>query len=320
MILYVTQLCYDTSAVMERCGITGKEYSECYSDAPKLIDFFKSEMPLREDRHMGTQEYLCGPGSQQWRVNPAASPERAIADCEERQVEPILVDFFKDGNGDLHLRHHGVEAPVINRSSSSFEVKQHPMPTLKLETGERWNVHVANPLQALKMPVLSPSSTGTAESGTAAPKTPTCDMEIAYSRPYPDHNESSAHQGSTVLSHGCSKLLASGEFEVCADSGTSHGRLRTNPAEGEDEETEAVVQAATSLLSLASSENTPRRRRRPRPDVSSGGSPVESDRELDEAELSVDRDGACSSVLYRPTNKRRYKLLVDLLAETPTVS
>jgi len=106
---------------MEAVGsITGMEYLQSDSEVPKLIDFFKSEMPLLHDRHMGKQEFLCKRGNQKWSTIPtlvSTSPECAIADGEERQMEPILVDFFKGGNGarngDPH--HHGVDAAVLKR-------------------------------------------------------------------------------------------------------------------------------------------------------------------------------------------------------------
>lgn len=107
--------------------IAGMEDSRSYSEVPKLIDFFRFEMPLRQDRHMGKQEYdLCRPGNQQWSTThpyqltlPAASPEPAIADGEaERQLEPslgILVDFLGGINGDDPHHHLQVDAAVLNR-------------------------------------------------------------------------------------------------------------------------------------------------------------------------------------------------------------
>lgn len=227
------------------------------------------------------------------------------------------------------------------------DVDRHPiMAKLKEAAGEHWSLQVANPPGALKM--LSPTSTGTEESGTAAPKTPTCDMEIAYSRPCPDQYEYSAHQGSTGFPDS-SRLfpeLASAEIRNGEASGTSHGRkrlkrippaciapplMRSEPLEQtptscfrdnstqtrildlqahQDEDTEAVVQAATSLLSLASNEQMTSSICRSSSDEgirSSSPEPEGSGRE------------SCSSVLCRPSNKRRYRLMVDLLVECPRV-
>lgn len=197
--------------------------------------------------------------------------------------------------------------------------------------------------------MLSPTSTGTEESGTAAPKTPTCDMEIAYSRPCPDQYEYSAHQGSTGFPDS-SRLfpeLASAEIR----SGTSHGRkrlkrippaciapplMRSEPLEQtptscfrdnstqtrildlqahQDEDTEAVVQAATSLLSLASNERITSSICRSSPERLAS---VEGIRSSSPEPEGSGRE-SCSSVLCRPNNKRRYRLMVDLLAECPRV-
>lgn len=269
--------------------------------------------------------------------------------------------------------------------SSSVEVKPPMAKFIKEAAEEHWSSQVArlNPPTALK--ILSPTSTGTEESGTAAPKTPNCDMENAC-RPCVTIPACSAEQGSTfsadsgrlrvpdMAAHedGSSarhqeemirklpkKEHLNGEvyYMWSADSGTSYGRKRLKripsrialplirsepveqtptsrsrdvstqtlfsderklrPKEGVlDEETEAVVQAATSLLSLSSDEGIRR------PLSREPESPLEGEREVDD-ELglpsSTTSSGGACSVLSRPCNKRRYRLVVDLLAVSPRV-
>lgn len=337
--------------------MTGMEYYGVYSNVPKLIDFFKLEGPAREDDSAKKQEDLRGPERQQWsthQTRPTPScPERTIVDSDKQQLEPIVVDFWNGHNDDHHQHNQGLVAAALGRS-----------PTRKQAPGVHWAVQAANPLKALKF--LSPTSTGTEESGTAAPKTPTCDVEIACSRPFAeapdiDLNESLPQQGST-FSIEEDRHREIKDLQVCADTGAvgtntggGHGRKRMNRAPPapialppmqckpieptptsrlcdvatqtpfsdrsqargvlESEEDDAVVQVATSLLSLASDGGPVgmRRARRCRrlADVSAG-EPLDSEPQLDET-------GPSSSVLSRPSNKRRYKLMVDLLAETPSL-
>lgn len=95
--------------------------------------------------------------------------------------------------------------------------------------------------------------------------------------------------------------------------------------EKDDEEREAVAQAAASLLTLSSNDDdwqptssvrAPFRRR----NVSSASS-LASIGEGSEQESGADGSfvGCSGSVLSRPSNKRRYRSVVDLLAESPRV-
>jgi hypothetical protein len=309
-----------------------------YSEVPQLIDFFKCEVPLRQER---TQEY------QSWSPSPYQL-NGAIAEEEPEPEHPsgILVDFFKTGDGDHRCE---VDAAVLNRSSTAGEDK-HPMG--KSAGMEQWSFPMAKGGEstgvveqwslpgALKL--LSPTSTGTEESGTAAPKTPTFEMEIAYSRP---DELDSTHQGSSgfqvpesgkVLQkdhheHGQKRLKRVTPASIAPPSIRSEPldqtptscfrdvctRIPGSSRLQHDEETEVLVQAATSLLSLASSENvlllTPSSLRRSMSSNENLRRWTSSDLEADEG------DERCSSVLARPSNKRRYKLMVDLLAECPRV-
>lgn len=319
-----------------------------HSEVPQLIDFFKCETPLRQER---AQEY------QPWSPSPYQL-NGAIAEEEPEPEHPsaILVDFFKTtGDGDHRCE---VDAAVHNRSLTAGEDKHPTGKSVGVE--QHWSCPMAKgggestgvPEQwsrpgALKL--LSPTSTGTEESGTAAPKTPTFEMEIAYSRP---DELDSTHQGSCGFyvpesgkvfqkdhhEHGQKRLKRvipasiappSIRSEPLDQTPTSCFRDVCTQIPGSsrlqhDEETEVLVQAATSLLSLASSENvlllTPSNGRLTPSSLRRSISSNENLRRWTSSDVEADEgDERCSSVLTRPSNKRRYKLMVDLLVECPRV-
>lgn len=77
-----------------------------YSEVPQLIDFFKCEAPLRQER---TQDY------QLW----SPSPYQLNGAIAEEELEPehpsgVLVDFFKTGDGDHRCE---LDAALPNRYS-----------------------------------------------------------------------------------------------------------------------------------------------------------------------------------------------------------
>lgn len=171
--------------------------------------------------------------------------------------------------------------------------------------------------------------------------------------------ESRVHRWSPKNSQKRLKILASDGEDDDDDDGAAmaegskveSGNCRKLPEKDEQEEKEAVVQAAASLLSLSSNEDDWRRTpstKKPvfRRHVSSSslavigegsvprgngtvstvlrrnGSSASSLAAIDERESGESGSFVgCSSgsVLSRPSNKRRYRSVVDVLAESPRV-
>lgn len=114
--------------------------------------------------------------------------------------------------------------------------------------------------------------------------------------------------------------------ESCSDP--AEGLERVQPHGANIEENEAITQAAAALLMLSSSENTCQSSFSSAGDVcrrpfSYSVAQAGEDVSLHGGETSRpahSEDATASSVLSRPSNKRRYRLISDLLAETPRVS